>query len=947
MFKKSTITLVLILIGSVAVAQDGLKMKFDEPDDIYWDNRFGGIGANGFIRDVAHATGDSIFIAGDFTQINGVLAPGVALWTGSEWQAVPPGNKTTTDVYVSDIEYVDGMLFILNQGTTFANFDERYSGRLLRYDTSTEDFYLLNDTYYYSELPNFNDMTQTEDGQIILSSIEVIYNDTTEYNINFHSIFSGSLIYTLGPEIAGNTTLPYLKEGKGGSFITFPIDGDLKQSLSTIENPQLVEISISGSYSTLNNGSVFQDIGMVEFTGNYYLAHGTQRNQTEKSFAKYDISSSTWNTNTNFYGTNDILEMEAIHDDTVYMAEIETGIYADDDIHVRRYDDELYSDSKIFYNDLYFFDVQLFPYKNGVVTAGVFKSYDSNEDKYVLDIGILSTEQSFNSIKGIGQAENLMGLNGFVQTMIEVGDSLIVGGNFDMAGNTYTSNIAVLSDNEWSSIGFFGSEVSLPFVNHMYRYDKYIFVGGLFDEIYHNGVSYYSKNIAAYNMESDSWEMLGTGVDGDVSKIQKIENNLYALVNDQGKERLWTYRSGYWFDRIYAPDYRDLSIYADDIIAKDDKLFIAGEFYIDGIKTALHAATLSIEGLQKLNMPIDVDINHFGTKFSIVDNKVIMAVTSRFIENSEGSYPILPLFEVVGDTVESFLASPSNNGFLKIIGGGDRLFAFTSDIAGSEGFNGISTWNGDSWTRLGSGLNFKNDFINYGFYVGDAIITSDGKLAVGGYFDMAGNKPASNFTFWSGETAPSTPQTISFKNTPVIDYAESLTFVWSNASYSTAFEFELSEDPDFNSLVVGLTGISENEVEVRTEFRLGTPYYWRVRAVNPNGYSAWSEVATFEMAAPVSTEEFDSIQQFELLQNYPNPFNPSTNIQFSLPEAHNIKLEIFDVSGRKVATLFNGERLGAGSHTTTFRADNLSSGVYFYRLEAGTNIQIKKMLLIK
>jgi hypothetical protein len=260
--------------------------------------------------------------------------------------------------------------------------------------------------------------------------------------------------------------------------------------------------------------------------------------------------------------------------------------------------------------------------------------------------------------------------------------------------------------------------------------------------------------------------------------------------------------------------------------------------------------------------------------------------------------------------------------------------------------NGIATWNGEVWNTLGSGV-LSTEIYGNGGYVNTALITNDGKLAIGGNFNFAGNKPASNFTFWSGETAPSTPETISFKNNPVIEYSESLTFQWTNANLSSSFEFELSEESNFSSLVVGLSGIADNEVEVRADFQPGIVYYWRVRAVNPSGYSEWSEVGTFEMAAPVSTENNDSVFEFALSQNYPNPFNPSTNIQFSLPETQSVKLTIFDVSGRKVATLFDGERLSAGSHTTTFRADHLSSGVYFYRLEAGGNVQIKKMLLIK
>ena len=91
--------------------------------------------------------------------------------------------------------------------------------------------------------------------------------------------------------------------------------------------------------------------------------------------------------------------------------------------------------------------------------------------------------------------------------------------------------------------------------------------------------------------------------------------------------------------------------------------------------------------------------------------------------------------------------------------------------------------------------------------------------------------------------------------------------------------------------------------------------------------------------------------QFTLNQNYPNPFNPSTQISFSLPGAQHVKLDVFNVLGQRVATLFDG-KAEAGEHTVTWDAHNaagqtVSSGVYFYRLEAAGFSQTRKMLLLR
>ncbi|RPI13086.1 MAG: T9SS C-terminal target domain-containing protein [Ignavibacteriae bacterium] len=85
---------------------------------------------------------------------------------------------------------------------------------------------------------------------------------------------------------------------------------------------------------------------------------------------------------------------------------------------------------------------------------------------------------------------------------------------------------------------------------------------------------------------------------------------------------------------------------------------------------------------------------------------------------------------------------------------------------------------------------------------------------------------------------------------------------------------------------------------------------------------------------------------YELKQNYPNPFNPSTKISFSLPQAENVKLKVFDILGKVVASLVDG-RLNAGIHQLTWDASGTSSGVYFYKIEAGSFNDIKKMVLVK
>lgn len=112
-----------------------------------------------------------------------------------------------------------------------------------------------------------------------------------------------------------------------------------------------------------------------------------------------------------------------------------------------------------------------------------------------------------------------------------------------------------------------------------------------------------------------------------------------------------------------------------------------------------------------------------------------------------------------------------------------------------------------------------------------------------------------------------------------------------------------------------------------------------------NGAHMWIEVT---LGGTVSVPGDDRLlpATLALEQNYPNPFNPATVIQYSLPEASHISLIVYDVLGREVRTLIDGE-MDAGIHRVHFEANDLSSGLYFYRLKTGDRSIVRKMMLIR
>jgi hypothetical protein len=106
----------------------------------------------------------------------------------------------------------------------------------------------------------------------------------------------------------------------------------------------------------------------------------------------------------------------------------------------------------------------------------------------------------------------------------------------------------------------------------------------------------------------------------------------------------------------------------------------------------------------------------------------------------------------------------------------------------------------------------------------------------------------------------------------------------------------------------------------------------------------YTEIA---MDTPIETPPTQSlVKDYRLNQNYPNPFNPSTVISYDLRKAGEVKLQVFNSIGQKVATLVNSAQ-NAGFHKITFNASGLNSGLYFYKLDTGDFAQTKKMMLIK
>ena len=176
---------------------------------------------------------------------------------------------------------------------------------------------------------------------------------------------------------------------------------------------------------------------------------------------------------------------------------------------------------------------------------------------------------------------------------------------------------------------------------------------------------------------------------------------------------------------------------------------------------------------------------------------------------------------------------------------------------------------------------------------------------------------------------------------------------WNRTSGATAYHLQVAGTTTFAALEIDDSTITDTSKYV-TLANAGAQYYCRIRAMTVTGWTAWSDVSDFSTGASSTVDKETGVpSSFALAQNYPNPFNPLTIIKYTIAGpggsglgASKTMLVVYDVLGREVATLVDDMK-AAGSYEVRFDASRLASGIYIYRLTAGSFTQAKTMLLVK
>lgn len=289
-------------------------------------------------------------------------------------------------------------------------------------------------------------------------------------------------------------------------------------------------------------------------------------------------------------------------------------------------------------------------------------------------------------------------------------------------------------------------------------------------------------------------------------------------------------------------------------------------------------------------------------------------------------------------------------------GGSSSNFIFTSD-------------GGQTWTLRNSGIffgingiYFQDENIGWGVsIVGTIFFTLDGGVSwisqpCGSPFTLKEAYFIHQGRGWTvGESGtivmydnPAIPVELTSFNASVA--GNDVTLNWSTASEINNHGFEIERNygnlqtttSNTGWVVIGFSDGAGNTTEMQlysfTDKSVSTgKYLYRLKQVDLDGTFKYSNTVEVDVNLPGT---------FELSQNYPNPFNPSTKISYHLPSGSDVTLKVYDIIGNEVATLVEGFK-DAGSHSIEFNADNLGSGIYFYKLTAFDFVQTKKMILIK
>ncbi len=374
------------------------------------------------------------------------------------------------------------------------------------------------------------------------------------------------------------------------------------------------------------------------------------------------------------------------------------------------------------------------------------------------------------------------------------------------------------------------------------------------------------------------------------------------------------------------------------------------------------------ESFNSDNMPINwslIDVDESGEAFALVQSSTTMAGTEIIPQAGQSFWVSGAQNSNRAGVIDEWLISPR----ISVIYEGDSLYFWAGSIGGP--FNDsikvkVSTTNSaiESFQyELGY---FKVDgpagsWHKYGFDLSE-FDSMDIYFAINYYILDGGPGGANSDYVWIDHaTITGDPSTInSAPSFSSLQFPANESYV-NPESDSIEFKWTASQDLDDQNLKYKLSivnvfpkmefiGLTDTVFSLKWKELLNeyTQYRWTIEVSDGKSSVAAVDTFAFIVGTPTDISDYTSNlpDNYELNQNYPNPFNPTTIINFSIPKNEFVSLKVYDILGNEVKVLVNEEK-SPGYYETLLNATGLSSGIYFYRIQAGDFVESKKMLLLK
>ena len=517
------------------------------------------------------------------------------------------------------------------------------------------------------------------------------------------------------------------------------------------------------------------------------------------------------------------------------------------------------------------------------------------------------------------------GVNGVtVRAVVVYNGNLIVGGDFTTASGLSVNRIAMWNGTSWSALGsgMNGDVRALQvFGNDLYVAGNFTTAGG-------NS----ANRIAKWN--GSSWTNLGLGLSGAAEVLEVHNSTLYVGGTFATAGGITVNNIASWNGTAWSGLGAGTNSTVSALRSFSNELYVGGTFTTVG------------------GVPVGRIARWNGSNWNTVGSGVITGSAVYCFEQLGSNLVIGGFFTNIGGATSENIASWNGSSFSNMASGvtGGSVRAMTlylgelyigglfTGIGGGGSLSRIGRWNGSSFTALGTGTS--SDVRTLGVF--------DANLILGGSFTNAGPNTVNRVAKWG--SIPVAPTLVSPSN-GAVGVSPTPLMEWGAVTNAFDYRIQISNDPNFGSFVVNEAGVDAAEYQVGSGALNGsTVYFWRVNARNGMGTSPFSTIFFFTTTMTGIVNVSSQVpERYGLFNNYPNPFNPSTKIKFDIPASNgtsNVRLSIFDASGREVSTLINSQ-ISPGSYEFEFNAKDLTSGVYFYRLTAGNFVETKKMMLVK